>query len=85
MPSLTEALPKGFAICLYLAVLPVANAQFLNQSGRLFVPDEVGFARLGESAAVSADGNTAILGGGNDNRNNTLNSGWQSVGTVAVP
>ena len=51
----------------FLAVIPQARAQFVLQSDRLFPKDASGVPAFGESVAVSADGNTTIAGGGNDN------------------
>ena len=44
--------------------LPWPNS---SQASGSSPPTRSGFARLGEAVALSADGNTAILGGGNDN------------------
>ena len=43
--------------------LPPAQAQFSQQGNKLLASDSVGFAAEGASVAVSADGNTAIVGG----------------------
>ena len=53
---------------LTLLLLPVyAHAQFVQQGSKLAGTDAVGPAFHGNSVAVSADGNTAIVGGSRDN------------------
>jgi lipocalin len=74
-----------------------AGAQFVQQGERLIGTGAVGPAGQGNSVALSADGNTAIMGGPNDNGN--LGAAWvfarsggvwvqqgsKLVGTGAVP
>ena len=60
---------------LLAASAPIARAQFGQQGGKLTASDAVGSASFGGAVAVSADGNTAIFGGENDN---------QGVGAVWV-
>jgi hypothetical protein len=45
----------------------LAQAQFTQQGPKLIGSDAVGIARQGNSVALSADGNTAIVGGPGDN------------------
>src|SRR5947209_16884085 len=49
-------------------------AQFVQQGPKLVAQDIVGGAQLGFSAALSADGNTAIVGGPSDN--NAAGAAW---------
>jgi hypothetical protein len=49
-----------------LCVTPLAAAPFLNQA-ELVAADAIGNAQQGQSVALSADGNTAIVGGIGDN------------------
>src|SRR5262245_28114694 len=46
-----------------------AFAQFTQQGGKLVGTDAVGAASQGASVSISADGNTAIVGGFGDNTN----------------
>ena len=50
----------------FLALLPV-RAQFIQAGGKLIGTGAVGNASQGQSVALSADGNTAIVGGSGDN------------------
>jgi hypothetical protein len=52
-----------------LALAHAAAAQFTQQGSKLVGSDAAGGAAQGESVAISADGNTAIVGGPNDNSN----------------
>jgi len=54
-------------LTLACALAGSANAQFVQQGGKLLGTGEVGNAELGNSVAVSSDGNTAIVGGPGDN------------------
>jgi len=56
-------------LTLACALAGSANAQFVQQGGKLLGTGEVGNAELGNSVAVSSDGNTAIVGGPGDNGN----------------
>src|ERR1700737_389778 len=47
---------------------PAARAQFQQQGPKLVGTGAVGFAGQGASVAVSADGNTALVGGLYDNQ-----------------
>ena len=62
--SLKPVLLAGLALTL---VIPRAQAQFAQQGGKLVGAGAVGAASQGVSAALSADGNTAIVGGIDDN------------------
>jgi hypothetical protein len=57
----------ALVVCLGLAIFaPHARAQFTQQGGKLVGSGAVGPAQQGWSVAVSADGNTAIVGGVSD-------------------
>ena len=56
-------------LTLACALAGSANAQFVQQGGKLVGTGEVGNAELGNSVALSSDGNTAIVGGPGDNGN----------------
>ena len=47
--------------------LPPARAQFVQQGGKLVGTGAVGRAAQGNAVALSADGNTVIVGGSRDN------------------
>jgi hypothetical protein len=51
-----------------------AAAQFIQQGSKLVGTSSVGFASQGRSVAISADGNTAIVGGNQDN--SYLGASW---------
>lgn len=55
------------AVALVLIAIAPANAQFTQQWTELRGSGAVGQAQQGESVAISADGNTAIVGGPGDN------------------
>src|ERR1019366_8564548 len=55
------------ALVIIPILLPNAVAQFVQQGGKLVGTGAVGGAAQGYSVALSADGNTAILGGLCDN------------------
>ena len=60
--------PKITVFLLCLGLLQTAGAQFVQQGGKLVGADAVaGDEEQGSSVAISADGNTAIVGGLNDN------------------
>jgi len=63
-----------FALVAVTGLLPTARAQFAQQGGKLVGTGIVGVAGQGESVALSADGNTAIVGGPNDN--NDAGAAW---------
>ena len=54
-------------LTLAFALAGSVNAQFVQQGGKLIGTGEVGNAALGNSVALSSDGNTAIVGGPGDN------------------
>ncbi|MEO8675196.1 MAG: hypothetical protein ABI569_06420 [Casimicrobiaceae bacterium] len=54
-------------LCAAVATSHAAVTQFRQQGSKLVGTGAVGMARQGESVAVSADGNTAIVGGSGDN------------------
>jgi uncharacterized protein (TIGR03437 family) len=66
-----RAMIAGTCVLLTLAcaLAGSANAQFVQQGGKLVGTGEVGNADLGNSVALSSDGNTAIVGGPGDNGN----------------
>ena len=49
------------------ALAPSVHAQFIQQGPKLVGAGAVGNASQGQSVALSADGNTALIGGGGDN------------------
>jgi hypothetical protein len=49
-----------------LLVAHVAGAQFTQQGGKLLDATAIGAVGQGQAVAISADGNTAIVGGNND-------------------
>jgi uncharacterized protein (TIGR03437 family) len=53
------------------ALVGSAHAQFIQQGGKLVGTGAVSVAGQGTSVALSADGNTAIVGGPDDNYNST--------------
>jgi uncharacterized protein (TIGR03437 family) len=55
------------ALVAFSIPLPQASAQFVQQGDKLVGADTMGEAEQGTSVALSADGNTAIVGGPNDN------------------
>jgi hypothetical protein len=60
----------GASILIFVALLfssQLALAQFTQQGPKLIANDEVGAANQGYSVSLSADGNTAIVGGPTDN------------------
>lgn len=59
-----------------------AQAQFLQQGNKLVASDAVGGANQGVAVAISADGNTAIFGGYNDN--NGVGAAWVYTRTGGV-
>ena len=46
-----------------LLLAHAAAAQFVQQGSKLVGTGAAGYARQGQSVAISADGNTAIIGG----------------------
>jgi hypothetical protein len=56
---------KRFALLVFL--LAPASAQFFQQGPKLTATGAIGVAYQGTSVALSADGNTALVGGYNDN------------------
>jgi hypothetical protein len=63
-----------FALVVGTGFLQTARAQFAQQGGKLVGTGIVGVAGQGESVALSADRNTAIVGGPNDN--NDAGAAW---------
>ncbi|MGE5621173.1 MAG: T9SS type A sorting domain-containing protein [archaeon] len=61
----------AFAILVFTGYL---NAQFIQQGDKLVGNDVTGNAHSGQSVAISADGNTAIIGGSTDNNN--IGAAW---------
>ena len=51
----------------FMMIVPTASAQFHQQGAKLVGADAAGAANQGFSVAVSGDGNTAVVGGVNDN------------------
>ncbi len=63
----TSSFCIALACCLIGSSLPGAHAQFTQQGSKLVGSGIIGQSRLGLSVAISADGNTAVLGGPGDN------------------
>jgi len=61
------------ASLVFLALSPI-QAQFIQQGGKLVGTGVVGGAKLGYSVALSADGNTAIVGGPYDS--SSVGASW---------
>src|ERR1700690_2618782 len=59
----------SFLVALVLLMVPSARAQFVQQGSKLVGTGAVGGAYQGYAVAISADGNTAIVGGAFDNSN----------------
>ena len=59
---------RHLVVCAAAAVLSVstASAQFAQQGSKLVGTGATGSAMQGEAVSLSADGNTAIVGGPND-------------------
>jgi len=57
-----------------------AEAQFIQQGGKLVGTGAVGTASQGSSVAISADGTTAIVGGPADNSN--AGAAWAFVSSA---
>jgi hypothetical protein len=71
--GLSSGMSKVFLAALLsaaLCTLPPARAQYVQQGPKLVGTGPVGGAEEGSAAALSADGNTAIVGGRFDNSNN---------------
>jgi hypothetical protein len=65
------------ALCLLGGASREAAAQYSQQGSKLVASDAVGTAEQGYSVAVSADGNTMIVGGVGDNANgNHVGAAW---------
>lgn len=58
------------------------NAQFVQQGSKLIGSGAVGVAWQGRSVSLSADGNTALVGGDNDNSNTGAAWVWTRTGGV---
>src|SRR5262245_101571 len=58
----------------WMAIVPSARAQFLQQGPKLVGSGGISATDQGASVAVSADGNTAIIGGRYDN--DTFGAAW---------
>src|SRR5437763_1488226 len=63
-----------FALVVSASLLPMATAQFIQQGPKLVGTGPMGAASQGDSVAISGDGNTAIVGGTNDNTR--LGAAW---------
>ena len=57
----------SFTLLSFLAILSPAHAAFKAQGPKLVSNNEIGQAEFGSSVSVSGDGNTAIIGGKDDN------------------
>lgn len=68
-PGRRTALSRTHTILLLICVACAANAQFVQQGGLLLGAGAIGNAGQGYSVALSSDGNTALVGGPNDNNN----------------
>lgn len=55
------------AFFVIVSMLATARAQFIQQGGKLVATGAIGNSQQGFSLALSADGNTAIVGGSEDN------------------
>src|SRR3984893_18349157 len=62
------------ALAVIGCLLPTARAQFVQQGGKLVGTGAVGSSLQGVSVALSADGNTAIVGGPQDA--NSAGAAW---------
>src|SRR3954469_23343578 len=62
-------------IVLATLVATAASGQLAQQSTKLTGAGEIGQGRFGVSVALSADGNTALLGGNTDNNNTSFGVG----------
>lgn len=83
---------KIVIVLLSASLLPTARAQFVQQGPKLVGTGVAGYAEQGYSVALSGDGNTAIVGGPNDNGGvgavwvYTRSGGvWAQEGTKLVP
>ena len=68
-----------FAVVAGAGLLPTARAQFVQQGSKLVGTGAVGYPEQGTSVAISADGNTAIIGGpgdGGPGENNVIGAAW---------
>src|ERR1017187_7428146 len=75
----TRKLP---ALFLAAVLLPAAHAQFIQQGSKLTGSGAVGSPGQGISVAVSADGNTAIVGGDDDDFG--VGAAWVYVRTNGI-
>ena len=63
---------KSKSLCLAIIIVllsPYVSAQWVQQGNKLVGANAVGSASQGSSISISADGNTAIVGGCYDNSN----------------
>jgi hypothetical protein len=67
--KMRHCVPLIVLVCATLLSSPPALAQFSQQGPKLVGTGAVGNAAQGASVSLSADGNTAIVGGYNDNSN----------------
>jgi hypothetical protein len=77
----------GASILIFFALLlssQLALAQFTQQGPKLVGTGAIGNANQGSSVALSADGNTAIVGGPCDDGNTTACSGTGRRGSTPV-
>src|SRR5271169_4750238 len=80
----SKGLPRlfGASILIFVALLlssQLALAQFTQQGPKLVGSDNISPSWQGLSAALSADGNTAIVGGpgnGNDSNGSDVGAAW---------
>jgi hypothetical protein len=78
-------------LLLAAGLFPVARAQFIQQGNKLVGTGSVGSAQEGVSAALSGNGNTAIIGGNTDNNSTgavwiftRLGAAWSQQGNKLV-
>jgi hypothetical protein len=80
---MSEFITRGLhALFLAAILLPAAHAQFIQQGSKLTGSDAVGSPSEGSSVAVSADGNTAIVGGDFDSGG--VGAAWVWVRTNGI-
>src|ERR1700690_1882570 len=72
----------SFLVALVLLLVPSARAQFVQQGSKLVGTGAVGGAYQGYAVAISADGNTAIMGGENDG--GSVGAVWVFTGSGGV-
>src|SRR4051812_21711930 len=80
-PDMVRAVLCGVVIATVLAA--AAGGQLVQQSAKLTGAGEIGQGRFGVSVALSADGNTALIGGNTDDNTFTFGVGAAWVFTHA--